>query len=62
MHALQLMAIPAGEASCERAISKCRWITGAHNTNEAEDIWVARLLCGIASSRKYNLHFKNPLD
>lgn len=62
MNALQLMSIPAGEASCERAISKCRWITGAHNTNESEEMWAARLLTGIAGSRDYSKAFRNPLE
>lgn len=61
-HALQLMSIPAGEASCERAISKCRWITGSHKTNESDELWSARLLTGIASSRDYGKHFDNPLN
>ena len=62
LNALQLMSIPAGESSCERAISSCRWITGAHNTNESDEIWSARLLSGIASLRDYSKTYKNVLD
>ena len=54
--ALQLMSLAAGESSCERSISKCRWITGDHKTNESERLTAARLLAGISADSKYGNH------
>lgn len=47
MHALQMMSIPAGESSCERAISKARWLVGNHRSKESNKLRDARLLTSI---------------
>ena len=47
LHALQMMAIPAGESSCERAISKARYLCGDHRTREREELRQARILLAI---------------
>ena len=62
VNALQMMSIPAGESSCERAISRCRHIIGDYKSNESEELSSARILAGIASSKKYGKYFEPSLD
>ena len=47
MHALQMMSIPAGESSCERAISRARCLIGSHRSRENNELRDARLLASI---------------
>ena len=47
MHAMQMMSIPAGESSCERAISRARCLIGSHRSRESNELRNARLFASI---------------
>ena len=51
--ALQMMSIPAGESSCERAISKARFVCGDHKFNEKNKLKCARILTYISAKMEH---------
>ena len=55
MSALQMMSIPAGESSCERAISKARFICGDHSTKTRDELRCAKILTCINAQMSHGL-------
>lgn len=55
MHALQMMSIPAGESSCERAISRARCLIGCHRSREGNELRDARLLASINAQLSHGI-------